>query len=72
MLEGAHISDPAERARLFGQADHVRTYGLDYKCRLEEAGFTVRVDDFVSSLCARQIKRFAIHAWEDIYVCSKP
>jgi ubiquinone/menaquinone biosynthesis C-methylase UbiE len=71
-LEGAHISDPAERARLFGQADHVRTYGLDYKCRLEEAGFAVHVDDFALSLSAGQIKRYAIHAWEDIYVCSKP
>jgi ubiquinone/menaquinone biosynthesis C-methylase UbiE len=71
-LEGAHISDPAERARLFGQADHVRTYGLDYKCRLGDAGFSVRVDHFAMSLSAGQIKRYALHEWEEIYVCSKP
>jgi SAM-dependent methyltransferase len=32
---------PAERARRFGQADHVRRYGPDYVDRLREAGFRV-------------------------------
>ena len=32
---------PPERARRFGQADHVRRYGPDYVDRLREAGFRV-------------------------------
>jgi len=35
------ITDPEERVRLFGQHDHVRRYGPDFKDRLEEAGFDV-------------------------------
>lgn len=45
---------------------------LDYSSRLEEVSFTVRLDNFVSSLSARQLKRYAIQAGEDIHVCSKP
>lgn len=41
--EDAAVVDGAERARRWGQADHVRRYGWDYVRRLEEAGFTVEV-----------------------------
>jgi SAM-dependent methyltransferase len=41
--EDPSITDPAERERLFGQSDHVRSYGSDFKDRLEGAGFQVRV-----------------------------
>ena len=41
--EDATITDPAARARAFGQKDHVRVYGQDYVDRLVEAGFTVEV-----------------------------
>jgi SAM-dependent methyltransferase len=50
--EDPSITDPDERERLFGQHDHVRRYGPDYKNRLEEAGFRVSVfspGDFLSS-----------------------
>jgi len=40
-LEDSSITDPAERERLFWQADHVRLYGLDLADRLTEAGFEV-------------------------------
>ena len=40
-FEDPFITDPAERERLFWQADHVRLYGLDIADRLTEAGFEV-------------------------------
>jgi len=70
-LEGSHIADPAERKRLFGQEDHVRYYGLDYKDRLEETGFTVKVDDFVRSLSPDEIETYALTSNENIYFCMK-
>jgi SAM-dependent methyltransferase len=42
-IEDPVIVDPAERLRLFGQADHVRRYGPDYVDRLRDAGFAVTV-----------------------------
>ena len=42
-LENPAITEPAERERVFGQADHVRRYGYDYPVRLEAAGFRIRV-----------------------------
>ncbi|MDQ7032933.1 MAG: PilZ domain-containing protein [Desulfonauticus sp.] len=40
-FEDPTIKDPIERARVFGQYDHVRRYGLDYKDRLKKSGFKV-------------------------------
>lgn len=42
-FEDPTITSPIERARVFGQYDHVRRYGPDYKARLEESGFKVKV-----------------------------
>ena len=39
--ENPAVIDPAERQRLYGQADHVRQYGDDFRARLREAGFDV-------------------------------
>ncbi|MEE8105925.1 MAG: methyltransferase domain-containing protein [Planctomycetota bacterium] len=41
--EDLAITDPAERLRRYGQDDHVRRYGPDFKDRLEAAGFQVTV-----------------------------
>lgn len=41
--EDPTVTDPAERLRRFGQADHVRYYGADYVDRLASAGFRVQV-----------------------------
>lgn len=40
--EDPTVTDPAERVRLFGQADHVRAYGPDFQVRLVANGFSVR------------------------------
>lgn len=46
------ITDRRERERLYGNADHVRLYGLDYSIILEKCGFKVivaTVPDFFTS-----------------------
>src|ERR1043165_98624 len=47
--EDKSITTPEEREKHFWQKDHVRLFGLDYKTRLEEAGFKVTADDYVNS-----------------------
>lgn len=42
-FENPDIQDPVMRAKLFGQHDHCRRYGLDFEEKLTAAGFTVRV-----------------------------
>lgn len=37
------VTDPNERARLFGQWDHVRAYGPDFSDRLRAQGFHVEL-----------------------------
>jgi len=71
-LRGSDGHQPQERERLFGQHDHVRRYGLDYKDRLMEAGFSVTVDGFVRELDNRTVRRFGLMPDEDVYFCRKP
>ena len=56
-FEAPHVTDPRERARVFGQADHVRIYGADYPARLRAAGFEVDVrnsrEELGDALCER-------------------
>jgi len=40
-FEDPSITDEADREILFGQKDHIRIYGIDYRERLAKAGFTV-------------------------------
>ncbi|HVF09405.1 MAG TPA: methyltransferase domain-containing protein [Abditibacteriaceae bacterium] len=69
--EDSSITAPHEREQAFGQRDHVRLYGRDYKDRLEKAGWTVKVDAFARELGAEKIARFSVNPEEDIYFCTK-
>jgi SAM-dependent methyltransferase len=42
-FEDPTITDPAERERAFGQSDHVRKYGPDFKNRLTENKFETTI-----------------------------
>lgn len=44
--EDFSITAPADRERVFGQADHVRLYASDYPARLRECGFETSVFDW--------------------------
>ena len=72
--EDLSITDPEERLRLYGQHNHVRRYGPDYKDRLEEAGFIVTEyapDDILS---AAEVERHGTtnNAAGTIFYCTKP
>jgi SAM-dependent methyltransferase len=61
-----------EREKSFGHHDHKRRYGRDYKERLEQAGFSVRVDCYARELGEQASKLFGLTMDEDIYFCTKP
>jgi len=71
-FEDPSVTAPEDRERVFGQRDHVRVYGLDYKNRLELAGLNVKIDDYVTQLGDDAIRKYGLMKDEDIYFCSKP
>ena len=72
-FEEPSITDPAMRRQLFGQEDHVRLYGTDFKNRLEEAGFTAQVVSPSDFLSLKAIESMGItQAAGEIYFCTKP
>jgi hypothetical protein len=58
---------PDERRAAYGNFEHVRLYGRDYKDRLEHAGFSVDVDDFVRTLSADKVQRCGLMSIEDVF-----
>ncbi len=69
-MEDLSITDPDERTRLYGQADHVRYYGKDYKQRLEDSGFQVNVISYLESFSEQELKFYGFsREKEDIYLC---
>jgi predicted SAM-dependent methyltransferase len=71
-FEDPAVVSPKQRERIFGQYNHVRIYGLDYKDRLEATGFTVKVDNYVRQLPDDFVEKYALMKEEKIYLCSKP
>jgi SAM-dependent methyltransferase len=59
-LEDPNITTPKERARMFGQHDHVRRPGRDYPDRLREVGFAVQVVDLAAELGDEQSRLYAL------------
>jgi SAM-dependent methyltransferase len=71
-FEDPTVKSPQERERLFGQRDHVRVYGRDYTARLENAGFTVNVDDYPRQLGRERIDQCALGNELEVFLCTKP
>jgi SAM-dependent methyltransferase len=69
--EGAHLP-PAGRAEKFGNACHMRLYGMDFAQVLESAGFAVT--DLVprAELPAGDIARLGLQPEDRLYRCMKP
>lgn len=65
------ITDPKERAKIFGQYDHVRVYGRDYFDQLRSIGFRVVEEDFTAKLKDSEVTRFCLAKGEIIPVCFK-
>ncbi len=72
-VEDPAVTDPKERERLYGQFDHVRRYGLDYKDRLAEAGFQVDCYFPKDIVAEDQVELYGIHTHGagEIYCCRK-
>ncbi len=71
-IEDPSITDPAERLKLFGQEDHVRSYGPDFKDRLENTGFKVKVITPQAILKKEEIIHMGITKGPgDIFYCTK-
>ncbi|WP_100802127.1 class I SAM-dependent methyltransferase [Ulvibacter sp. MAR_2010_11] len=70
-FEDDSITDPKERARIFGQYDHVRVYGIDYFEKLASVGFKVEAVDYTKSLSAADIDRYRLAKGELLPVCTK-
>ena len=70
-FEDDSITDPKERAKIFGQYDHLRVYGKDYFNKLRNIGFHVDEVDYTHSLTTEQIDRYRLAKGEIIPVCKK-
>lgn len=66
------ITDPKERAKIFGQYDHVRVYGMDYFNTLASIGFEVKKEDFTKGLSKEMMERYRLPKGELIPVVIKP
>jgi SAM-dependent methyltransferase len=71
-FEDPTVTDPKERERVFGQADHVRLYGPDFADRLREAGFAVRSVRPMDLGTEDYLARLSIPAAEaPVFYCTK-
>ncbi|MCF6294807.1 MAG: methyltransferase domain-containing protein [Flavobacteriaceae bacterium] len=70
-FEDDSIIDKKERAKIFGQYDHVRVYGRDYFDKLRSIGFKVDEIDYTAILSVDDITRYCLAKGEIIPVCYK-
>ncbi len=70
-FEDATVTSPEERARVFGQRDHVRIFGRDYPLLLARAGFDVQVDGFAREQGTAWAALHGLDPREDIFLCLK-
>lgn len=69
--EDLGITDPDERTRLFGQADHVRNCGPDYVERMRDAGFDAEVIRAGDVLTQDELTEMAIPETRLVFFCRK-
>jgi SAM-dependent methyltransferase len=70
-FEDHSITDAKERAKIFGQYDHVRVYGMDYFTKLESIGFKVEAVDYTKNLSSEEIEKYRLPKGELMPVCKK-
>ncbi|RSK42000.1 class I SAM-dependent methyltransferase [Mangrovimonas spongiae] len=70
-FEDDSITDKKERARIFGQYDHVRIYGRDYFNKLRSIGFTVEEVDYTATITSLEIDKYRLAEGEIIPVVKK-
>lgn len=70
-FEDNNITDKKERAKIFGQYDHVRIYGRDYFDKLRSIGFKVEELDYTTKLSEDDITKYCLQKDEIIPVVYK-
>ncbi len=70
-FEDNTITSRKERAKIFGQYDHVRVYGRDYFDKLRSIGFNVEEVDYTKTLTPLDVDTYRLAQGEVIPVCSK-
>lgn len=70
-FEDTSIITPTDRERVFGQSDHVRIYGTDFKSRLEKSGFSVSDILPTSVATPEEIQRYALNPIEPLFIARK-
>jgi len=70
-FEDDSITDKKERAKIFGQYDHVRIYGRDYFDKLRSVGFKVEEVDYTARLSEDDIIKYCLAKGEIIPVVKK-
>lgn len=69
-LEKEEYNTPELRKKYYGQEDHLRMYGRDFKEKLEKVGFTVEVFDIDSSFF-KDSERYGFGSGDIIFYCTK-
>lgn len=70
-FEDDAVTDPNERAKIFGQYDHVRIYGRDFFQKLRDIGFIVEEVNYTATLSSEEIEKYRLAKGEIIPVCRK-
>ena len=70
-FEDNSITDKRERAKIFGQYDHVRIYGQDYFNKLRSVGFKVKEVDYTASLSPEEVNTYRLAKGEIIPLVRK-
>ncbi len=65
------ITDAKQRAKIFGQYDHVRIYGRDYFDKLRSIGFVVDEVDYTNEIEPELVTEYCLAKGEIIPVCYK-
>ena len=71
-FEDDSITDRKERAKIFGQYDHVRIYGRDYFDKLRNIGFVVEEINYTETLEKADIERYCLAKGEILPIVRKP
>lgn len=59
-FEDKTVTDPKKREKVFGEKDHVRVYTRDFKDRLEDAGFKVKIEKFIDSFSDEAKEKYVL------------
>ena len=70
-FEDDSITDRKERAKIFGQYDHVRIYGRDYFDKLRSIGFKVEEVNYTTTLGTKAVEQYRLAKGEIIPLVKK-